>query len=99
MIIVRFYAARSSHLSGGRCVTRGDCVAGCRGEKCLEAISAEATSSTLAVVAAESVYGNIVSQIGGSHVSVTSILSDPNADPHLYEPGTANALAVAKAKL
>ena len=31
--------------------------------------------------------------IGGSHVSVTSILSDPNADPHLYEPGIRNALA------
>ena len=60
---------------------------------------AEAKSQSLDVVAAESVYGNIVSQIGGSHVSVTSILSDPNADPHLYEPGTSNALAVAKAKL
>jgi zinc/manganese transport system substrate-binding protein len=60
---------------------------------------AEAKSQSLDVVAAESVYGNIVAQIGGSHVSVTSILSDPNADPHLYEPGTANALAVAKAKV
>jgi zinc/manganese transport system substrate-binding protein len=30
-------------------------------------------------------------------VSVTSILSDPNADPHLFEPGTRNALAVSKA--
>ena len=26
-------------------------------------------------------------QIGGAHVDVTSILSDPNADPHLFEPG------------
>src|SRR5580698_315806 len=61
--------------------------------------SAEAKSQSVDVVAAESVYGNIVSQIGGSHVSVTSILSDPNADPHLYEPGTSNALAVAKANV
>lgn len=60
---------------------------------------AAAKGQTLNVVAAESVYGNIVSQIGGSHVSVTSILDDPNADPHLYEPGTTNALAVAKAKV
>jgi zinc/manganese transport system substrate-binding protein len=60
---------------------------------------ADATSQGIDVVAAESVYGNVVSQIGGPHVSVTSILSDPNADPHLYEPGTANALAVAKAKV
>jgi zinc/manganese transport system substrate-binding protein len=53
----------------------------------------------LNVVAAESVYGNIAAQIGGTHVTVTSILDDPNADPHLYEPGTSNALAVAKARV
>ena len=53
----------------------------------------------LRVVAAENAYADIVSQIGGSHVDVTSILSDPNADPHLFEPGTKNALAVAQAKL
>jgi len=60
---------------------------------------ATARSSTLDVVAAENVYGDIASQIGGDHVAVTSILSDPNADPHLYEPGTRNGLAVATAKL
>jgi zinc/manganese transport system substrate-binding protein len=51
------------------------------------------------VVAAENVYGNIASQIGGRHVSVTSILTDPTADPHLFEPSTATSLAVAKAKV
>ena len=30
---------------------------------------------------------------------MTSILTDPNADPHLYEPGTQNGLAVAEARL
>jgi zinc/manganese transport system substrate-binding protein len=53
--------------------------------------------SGLAVVAAENVYGDIAQQIGGPHVHVTSILSDPNADPHLFEPGSGNALAVATA--
>jgi zinc/manganese transport system substrate-binding protein len=51
------------------------------------------------VVAAENVYGNIAAQIGGRHVAVTSILTDPNADPHLFEPGTATGLAVATASL
>jgi zinc/manganese transport system substrate-binding protein len=51
------------------------------------------------VVAAENVYGDIASQIGGSHVSVTSILTSPSADPHLFEPGTSNSLAVAGAKV
>ena len=54
---------------------------------------------TLQLVAAENVYGDIASQIGGPRVHVTSILSDPNADPHLFEPGTRNGLAVAEARL
>ena len=53
----------------------------------------------LNVVAAENVYGDIAEQIGGSHVHVTSILSDPNADPHLFEPGSSNGLAVATARV
>jgi zinc/manganese transport system substrate-binding protein len=57
------------------------------------------TGSGLAVVAAENVYGDIAHQIGGSHVHVTSILSDPNADPHLFEPGSSNGLAVATARV
>jgi zinc/manganese transport system substrate-binding protein len=56
-------------------------------------------SGQISVVAAENVYGDIASQIGGSRVHVTSILSNPNADPHLYEPGTQNGLAVAEARL
>ena len=55
--------------------------------------------SGLAVVAAENVYGDIAQQIGGAHVHVTSILSDPRADPHLFEPGSSNGLAVATAKV
>lgn len=49
------------------------------------------------VVAAENMYGSIASQVGGSHVAVTSIISNPNADPHLFEPNTASGLAVANA--
>lgn len=53
----------------------------------------------LDVVAAENVYGSIASQIGGRHVSVTSVLTSPNADPHLFEPGTSTGLAIAVAKV
>jgi zinc/manganese transport system substrate-binding protein len=58
-----------------------------------------AGAGPLNVVAAENFYGDIAAQIGGSQVSVTSILSNPNADPHLFEPGTSNGLAVAKARV
>ena len=60
---------------------------------------ARSSSSRLSVVAAENVYGDIARQIGGDRIAVTSILSNPNADPHLFEPGTANGLAVANAKV
>ena len=40
----------------------------------------------VAVVAAENFWGSIASQLGGSHVAVTSIITNPNTDPHGYEP-------------
>src|SRR5437764_10739834 len=63
------------------------------------ACGASKAPGKLEVVSAENAYGNIASQIGGRHVSVTSILTNPNADPHLFEHGTANGLAVARAKV
>ncbi|WP_412525391.1 metal ABC transporter solute-binding protein, Zn/Mn family [Burkholderia lata] len=58
------------------------------------AAPAFAQAATVNVVAAENFYGDVASQIGGSHVSVTSILSNPDQDPHLFEasPKTARAL-------
>jgi zinc/manganese transport system substrate-binding protein len=51
------------------------------------------------IVAAESVYGDLARQIGGSHVEVASILTHPNQDPHEFEASTATARQVAAAKL
>jgi zinc/manganese transport system substrate-binding protein len=53
----------------------------------------------LNVVAAENFWGDITSQIGGSHVSVTSIITDPNADPHTYETNPRDAAALSNAAL
>lgn len=58
-----------------------------------------APSSRIPVVAAENFYGDVVAQLGGDHVSVTSIISDPNVDPHAYETNATNAAAVADARL
>jgi zinc/manganese transport system substrate-binding protein len=60
---------------------------------------AAAPAGRIGVVAAENVYGDIAAQIGGRHVTVTSILADPNADPHLYTPSSRDALAVARARV
>ena len=56
-------------------------------------------SGTVSVVAAENFYGDIAQQLGAGHVSVLSILSDPNADPHEYESSVQDAAAVSKAQL
>ncbi|MHB8719474.1 MAG: metal ABC transporter solute-binding protein, Zn/Mn family [Candidatus Dormibacteria bacterium] len=53
----------------------------------------------LRVVAAENVWGDIAARIGGSRVAVTSIISDPTADPHIYETSPSNAAAVDAADL
>lgn len=49
------------------------------------------------VVAAENFWGSIAAQIGGSHVKVTSIISNPDTDPHDYEPTAGDARTVATA--
>jgi zinc/manganese transport system substrate-binding protein len=51
----------------------------------------------LRIVAAENFWGSLAAQIGGSHVRVLSVVSDPNADPHEYETNAADARAVAGA--
>jgi zinc/manganese transport system substrate-binding protein len=57
------------------------------------------SGQVIQVVAAENFYGNLASQLGGSHVAVTSILSDPNVDPHEYQTNTNAAITVSKADL
>lgn len=49
------------------------------------------------VVAAENVWGDITRQIGGGRVRVTSILTDPNTDPHSYETDPKDAAAISQA--
>ena len=58
-----------------------------------------ASGGDIQVVAAENFWGSLVSQVGGTHVNVTSIVTDPNADPHEYESNAADARATATACL
>jgi zinc/manganese transport system substrate-binding protein len=57
------------------------------------------SNSKIQVVAAENFWGSLISQLGGTHVSVLSIVSDPNADPHEYESNSVDAQAIANARL
>ncbi|MGH3832119.1 MAG: metal ABC transporter solute-binding protein, Zn/Mn family [Pseudonocardiaceae bacterium] len=58
-----------------------------------------ARTSAIRVVAAENEYGSVAAQIGGRYVSVTSVESDPNTDPHSYEVSPSVARQVAAAQL
>ena len=56
-----------------------------------------ASSKHLNVLAAENFWGSIATQLGGSHVTVNSIVNDPNADPHEYTSNAGDARLFAKA--
>jgi zinc/manganese transport system substrate-binding protein len=56
-------------------------------------------STTISVVAGQNFWGSLATELGGSKVSVQSVVTDPNADPHEYESSSADARAFAEAKL
>jgi zinc/manganese transport system substrate-binding protein len=51
------------------------------------------------VVAAEDVWADVAAQIGGAHAHVSSLINDPNADPHLFSADALSAGRVARANL
>jgi zinc/manganese transport system substrate-binding protein len=51
----------------------------------------------LLVVATINAWGSIAAQIGGDRVQETSIITNPNTDPHSYEPSAADARMVSDA--
>ena len=60
---------------------------------------ASTPTSVIQAVGAENEYANVLSQIGGKYVKVSSVLNNPNTDPHTYEASTSVARAVSHAQL
>jgi len=58
-----------------------------------------AASGPVTIVAAENFYGDLAKHVAGSHATVTSILSNPDQDPHLFEADAATAKALANARI
>ncbi len=69
-------------------------VAGCGGGS-----GAGGSSGRLDVVAAEDFWGSVAAQLGGDRVEVTSIITNPAADPHDYEPTSEDARTMAVAQM
>jgi zinc/manganese transport system substrate-binding protein len=61
--------------------------------------AAPAAGAGIPVLGTENFYADLLVQIGGTHVSVSSILNDPSADPHEYEANPQTAKLVADARL
>ena len=61
-------------------------------------LGAAQAAGPIKVVAAENFYGDIAHQIGGLQVSVDSVMSNPDQDPHLFEtsPAVARQLTTAQ---
>lgn len=57
-----------------------------------------ASGGKVEVVAAENFWGSIATQVGGDRAHVTSVIVNPETDPHDYEPTPADARLIAGAK-
>jgi zinc/manganese transport system substrate-binding protein len=62
------------------------------------ASDASSTNGVVRAIGTENEYANVLSQIGGRYVSVSSILNNPNTDPHTFEssPGIAQEVSAAQ---
>jgi len=82
---------------------------GVRGVCCLAIVAAlglaacgappSAAGGRVPVVAGINAWGDIASQIGGDRVQVTSLLSDPGADPHVHDATAREAATLSRARL
>ncbi len=61
--------------------------------------SAGTKSTVISAIGAENEYANVLSQIGGKFVKVSSILNNPNTDPHTFEASASVAEEVSRAQL
>jgi zinc/manganese transport system substrate-binding protein len=56
-------------------------------------------SQIVVAIGAENEYANVIGQIGGKFVKVSSILNNPNTDPHTFESSPSVAREVSAAQL
>ncbi len=61
--------------------------------------AAPASSGKIVAVGAENQYTSVIAQIGGRYVSASSILSNPNTDPHTFEASASVAQTISSAGL
>ena len=66
---------------------------------CGSSSSANGTKGVISAIGAENEYADVIGQIGGKYVHVSSILNNPNTDPHTFESSPKVAQEVTAAEL
>ncbi len=66
---------------------------------CGSSTSGSSQPGVINAIGAENEYANVLSQIGGNYVHVSSILNNPNTDPHTFEASPSVAEEVSQAEL
>lgn len=61
--------------------------------------AAQTISSGLNIVAAENFYGDLATQLAGPDAKITSVLSNPDEDPHLFEASPSMARSLSEARI
>lgn len=56
-------------------------------------------ASTITVAASINAWGSILAQLGGDRVHAVSLITNPDTDPHSYEPTPADGRTIAEAQL
>ncbi|MGO9028701.1 MAG: metal ABC transporter solute-binding protein, Zn/Mn family [Acidimicrobiales bacterium] len=74
-------------------------LAACASAAPTSGFGANPSRRVIRVVAAENFWGSIAAQLGGEHVDVVSVISNPNTDPHSYEPTAGDARNLAESQL
>lgn len=62
-------------------------------------VSSNVYAAPINIVAAENFYGELANEIGGTQVKVQSIISNPDADPHLFTTSPSTGKAIANAQI
>jgi zinc/manganese transport system substrate-binding protein len=87
------------------CLARGTALVVVLGTAGVSGCSTSANSAdthggrVVQVAASINAWGSILAQLGGTHVNATSIITNPDTDPHDYEPTTADSRTIADSQL
>src|ERR1700744_16209 len=61
--------------------------------------AAAASVTKITAIGAENEYADVIAQVGGKYVNVSSIMSNPNTAPHTFEASPAAAREISAARL